>query len=292
MAYIKTLKDNELIGGTDNTDVYPVSTTQAIYSQKPDGTVPEGIKHQRLEERLEDHEEDAQELHRKVEKLVVYLDNNKGGQTLEITGSASVATLTGSANIETFGDESDAHILPADMTVKELSVTYSSASTTIAGHADGYNWVGSYTLPNVVGTYTFKFRCGYDNGTPKEETSSTYVNLRKYFGFADSQPTTVEDLIALVSQEKAVSHFSNSVGCTVTIPANGTGFKRIYLAVPNGMSITRVVQPDALNAPLVLANQNNPAIINRTIGGATYTYKLYWSADLIDSSVSKRLTIS
>jgi hypothetical protein len=32
IAYIKTLKDNELIGGTDNRDVYPVSTTQAIFS--------------------------------------------------------------------------------------------------------------------------------------------------------------------------------------------------------------------------------------------------------------------
>jgi hypothetical protein len=62
MAYIKTLKDNELIGGQDNTDVYPVSTTQAIFSQKPDGTVPEGIKHQRLEERLEDNEEDTKNL--------------------------------------------------------------------------------------------------------------------------------------------------------------------------------------------------------------------------------------
>ena len=63
MAYIKTLKDNELIGGTDNTDVYPVSTTQAIFSQKPDGTLPDGIKHQKLEDRLFDGEEDARELH-------------------------------------------------------------------------------------------------------------------------------------------------------------------------------------------------------------------------------------
>ena len=61
MAYIKTLKDNELIGGQDNTDVYPVSTTQAIFSQKPDGTVPEGRK-QLLEDRLEEDERNTEEL--------------------------------------------------------------------------------------------------------------------------------------------------------------------------------------------------------------------------------------
>lgn len=280
MAYIKTLKDNELIGGTDNTDVYPVSTTQAIFSQKPDGTVPGGIKHQRLEERLEDNEDDAKELHRKAEKLVVYLNNNQANKTLEITGNANVMTLTGSANVETFGDEPADVVAPADMTVKELSVIFSSASTAVAGHVDGNNWVGTYTLPNVVGAYQAKFSCTY-NGINKYVTSNTNVNLRKYFGFAETQPTDPTTL--------GTSDFSNSVACTVTIPANGTGFKRIYLSVPSGMTITRVVQPDALNAPLAITQVGT---ITRTIGGSSYTYKLYRSNDLIDSSVSKRLTIS
>jgi len=47
MAYIKILKDNELIGGQDDNDVYPVTTTQAIYSQGVDGS-----KAIRLEDRL------------------------------------------------------------------------------------------------------------------------------------------------------------------------------------------------------------------------------------------------
>jgi hypothetical protein len=34
MAYIKKLKDNELIGGTDNTDVYPVTSTEAVYNKE------------------------------------------------------------------------------------------------------------------------------------------------------------------------------------------------------------------------------------------------------------------
>ena len=280
MAYIKTLKDNELIGGTDNTDVYPVSTTQAIFSQKPDGTVPEGIKHQRLEERLEDNEDDAKELHRKSERLVVYLNNNEAGQTLEITGNANVMTLTGSANVETFGDEPADAVAPADMTVKELSVIFSSASTAVAGHADGNNWIGTYTLPNVVGTYISKFNCTY-NGINRYVTTKTHVNLRKYFGFAENQPTDPTTL--------DTSDFSNSVDCTVTIPANGTGFKRIYLSVPNGMNINRVIQPDALNAPLAITQVGT---ITRTIGGSDFTYKLYRSDDLIDSSVSKRLIIS
>ena len=55
------------------------------------------------------------------------------------------------------------------------------------------------------------------------------------------------------------------------------------------MTINRVIQPDALNAPLAITQIGT---INRTINGTTYAYKLYRSDDLIDSSVSKRLTIS
>lgn len=56
MAYIKVLKENELAGGTDNTSVYPVSSTQAIYSQDKDGKIPTGISHPKLEDRLQDIE--------------------------------------------------------------------------------------------------------------------------------------------------------------------------------------------------------------------------------------------
>ena len=33
MAYLKRLKNNELIGGTDNTDVYPYTTAEAVYDK-------------------------------------------------------------------------------------------------------------------------------------------------------------------------------------------------------------------------------------------------------------------
>ena len=277
MAYIKTLKDNELIGGTDNTDVYPVSTTQAIYSQKPDGTIPEGIKHQRLEDRLFDGEEDARELHRKAEKLVLYLENSQASQTMEITGEANNITLVGSAFIETYGDEPAEPVAFEDMEVKKLTISSSGAIL-----EEINNWGGNttYTLPNVVGQYKARFDCTY-NGIAKYVETTTNVNLNKYFGFANNQPTDVTALGA--------NHFSNSVACTVTIPASGTGFKHIYFAVPSGMSISRIVQPDALNAPLAFSQIGT---VERIINGSSYTYKLYQSDALIDSSVSKRLTIS
>lgn len=62
MAYIKILKDNELLRGTDNTDVYPVTTTQAVFSQKADGSRPDEAGRQRLEDRLEGMESDIKEL--------------------------------------------------------------------------------------------------------------------------------------------------------------------------------------------------------------------------------------
>lgn len=55
MAYIKKLKENELVGGKDITDVYPISSTQAIYRQDPEGLAPENVP-QLLEESLQDIE--------------------------------------------------------------------------------------------------------------------------------------------------------------------------------------------------------------------------------------------
>lgn len=85
MAHIKILKDNELIGGRDNSDVYPVSSTQAIFSQMPDGSIPPGIRHQRLEERLQDHESLLAELYEMMEGLI-------GGNVINITVEPSAIT--------------------------------------------------------------------------------------------------------------------------------------------------------------------------------------------------------
>jgi hypothetical protein len=126
MAYIKTLKDNELIGGQDNTDVYPVSTTQAIFSQKPDGTVPEGIKHQRLEERLEDNEEDTknltirqdtveQEMSKTSQKVSTF-DEKYHNITKELYSMVASLQVGGIALSGKFGDRTDIGIHQKSLT--------------------------------------------------------------------------------------------------------------------------------------------------------------------------------
>ena len=55
------------------------------------------------------------------------------------------------------------------------------------------------------------------------------------------------------------------------------------------MTISDVRQSDALNAPLAFRFVNETY---RVINGVSYAYKIYKSTDLIDSTVSKRLTIS
>lgn len=276
MAYIKTLKDNELIGGQDNTDVYPITTSQAIFRQNPNGGKPAGVK-QRLEDTLQDHEDDAKELHRKAEKLVVYLTNDKANQTLEITGNSNSISLTGTANLETFGDEPSESISPEEMSIKHLKV---ARGESIIYDNDGVT--ATINIPNIVGSYTATFTCSY-GGVLKSIDSTTNINLRKYFGFAVEQPTDVTEL--------GTSSFSNSVGGTVTIPATSSGFCYIYFAVPENMNINRVVQPDALNAPLAITSIGT---ITRNIDGIEepFIYKLYRSTEEIDSTASKRLTIS
>ena len=161
------------------------------------------------------------------------------------------------------------------MESKKLTIT--SNGTTLFDMAVA---AATYTLPNIIGAYNIVFTAAY-NSVSKNVSSVVNLNLRKYFGFDSIQPTDPTTL--------STSHFSNSVGCTVTIPANGTGFKYIYFAVPYNMSITNIIQPDAFNAPLAFSQIGT---VTRIIEGNTYSYKLYQSVDLIDSSISKRLTIN
>lgn len=70
MAYIHKIKENELIGGVDNTDLYPITSTQAIFSQTPAGSVPPGVRHSLLEDRLEDIESDVTTLDATVTSAV------------------------------------------------------------------------------------------------------------------------------------------------------------------------------------------------------------------------------
>lgn len=276
MAYIKTLKDNELIGGQDNTDVYPVSTTQAIFSQKPDGTIPEGIKHQRLEERLEDMESDASGLHKSSERFSVYLENDKAGQVLEIQPNVShVFSLIGTAFMETFGDEPNIPVTPEEIEAKKISILSGSAIL----HEENAMSM-DYTLPNAVGEYTAKLECTND-GITKSVENSAFLNLRKYFGFSEEVPVDITTLGA--------SDFSNEVGCNIVIPPHGNGFKHIYFAVPTPMEIHRIVVADTMLAVLVF---HSLGTISRVINGSSYNYNLYESEDLIDSTNVKYLTIS
>lgn len=52
MAYIKKLKDNELIGGIDETDVYPITSTQAVYDN--DGKTQEELNNHITGDRIVD----------------------------------------------------------------------------------------------------------------------------------------------------------------------------------------------------------------------------------------------
>lgn len=113
MAYIKTLKDNEYIGGTDNTDVYPVTTTQAVFSQDENGKVPDGVKHQKLEDRLQDDEADIKELKEgadnKQDKLV------SGSNIKTINGES----LLGSGDIIIEGGNGDSDVDLSNYVTKE-----------------------------------------------------------------------------------------------------------------------------------------------------------------------------
>ena len=262
MAKVKVLKDNELVGGTDNTSVYPVTHTKAIF----DGNNKE------LDQRLNENDNDRDLLHRQSEKLVLSLASDMSG-AIEISGTQKVATFTAKAAIETFGDE-------PTITLNPNEYEYSFTNAEFVSKTES-NITASAVLSSEVGAFTTTFSVTY-NGVSKAASVTANMNLRKYFGFSNE----LTEITVL-----GTSHFSNSVTCTVTIPANPSGdkYKAIYFAVPADMTISDVRQPDALNAPLAFRFVNETY---RVIDGVSYAYKIYKSTDLINSTVSKRLTIS
>ena len=202
-------------------------------------------------------------LHKQIEKYTSNISVNPS--SLRITGNTLITTLTKTDKIVSFGDAGESATIPD-----------SSSTTVNAGTINGNTW----TIPSTVGTYTVTYNAT-KNGTTRVSSANVSVYLRKYFGFSALTPADITALGAF--------HDSPAVNCTITIPANGTGFKYIYFAVPSNMTISSIIQPDSLNAPLAFTQLSNVTI---TIGGQVYTYKLYRSVDTIDSAVPKRLTIS
>lgn len=264
MAIIKVLKDEELVGGIDNTDVYPITHTKAIYD----------TKNKQLDARLNENDNDRALLHRQSEKVVPYIKISDS--LMEIGGISNIVHVEGWAKIENFGDE-DYRDVPTD----NLHIQYVNDGTELTKTSSGVKVKTDYKLPAEVGTYTFRIMTDYDTAHPKTIDANVNLNLRKYFGFYSTNITNIEELGA--------SDFSNKVGCTVTVPAINDGYKPIYFAVPAGMSISRVVQPDALNAPMAITQLGT---MSRTVGGVSFSYKIYKSTDDIDTTKSKRLTIS
>ena len=315
MAYIKTLKDNELVGGTDNKDVYPVSTTQALYSQDSEGnvrkkTIEDPDTHlpvdvpEKLEDRLEDHEADALILHSQTEKLTpsIHLDfsgmyvTTISGTTFEIQDSVLVTnstTITGNAKVETYGDRPADKVPLNKMTAKNITITSSGATVDASNqHASGdYNWVGTYNVPNVVGSYSAAFSVTY-NGTTKSASSTFNVNLRKFFGFAADN--FADDLTNVDVTSLTKNDFSNSVTCNnIAIPpiSIDDDYKYIYFAVPKAMTITKVTQLSTSYQLYIeeLTSPNHYA--EREISSTIFYYKIYRSTVKVNSSNTVNLSI-
>ena len=321
MAKLKILKDTELVGGLNNEDVYPVTSTQAIYSHYVDGQGNLHVREkngvpEKIEDRLQDQEDDSKELHRKTEKLIVRIISNLTG-TLECTGNSYTMNLTGSAGLETYGDEAE-EVLSADSSKPKHMSSYTltvnapdhvNPDTGEMVNADisfafptisGDNVVGSINITKP-GTYTSKFEVTNNDGkssVTKMATSTVYLALKMYYGFSEDIPSSVTSL--------AGKSYSNSVAGTITIPQKFNPqiigeekFQHVYIALPRYLVGTKTVtarQPDSLNAPFPLRKIST---ISREVGVASYDYYLYESGTTptsddgkIDSTVTKRLTLT
>lgn len=112
MAYIKKLKNNELIGGTDNTDVYPVTSTKAVYD--PDNVSQEDINNDRLEriQTLEGTAEVFNEFNETADNITYWgeLDGESSDEPVEIPDDDIEATDLANAEHITLDDIPDGDV--------------------------------------------------------------------------------------------------------------------------------------------------------------------------------------
>lgn len=213
---------------------------------------------------------------------------SKYTHTLKITGytlreiGVDDLTSTFSTTHQTafYGDRA-----PIAVTPESQSTTSDIEQDTIRGN--------TWTLAPIVGTHTLSHRSEYNRIRPTDATKSINLNLAKFVGYVpDDTISQGREAILnyLVSNINSVTtkDFSNSVGCTIDIKANGTGKKYAYFAVPNDMSITLVTQ----TASQLQFNLEAPILVNRTIGSNAYAYKLYKSVEKPDSDRVKNVRIS
>ncbi len=200
------------------------------------------------------------------------------GMCMEIAGGENAVDLSGAAITETFsGDRT-----PLNPTV-DVALAFSTNGGTLGAVTTTDTSISQrLTLPQEVGRVKVTLTAT-KSGVVKSASESVSQNLRKHFSFLDADPASFTELLY------GASHFSDSVACTVTVPASGEGYKHIYIAIPEAMSVSGIIQPDALNAPLVIEQAGE---ITRTLGDNAFVYKLYKSVDTIDCSKSKRLAIS
>lgn len=90
MADIKVIRDTELIGGKSNVAVYPVTITQAIYSQDSEGNIRrKDGKPEKLEDRLKGYEQEFLD----ILELIRESQSGGGGGTLNIRMSKEIPGL-------------------------------------------------------------------------------------------------------------------------------------------------------------------------------------------------------
>lgn len=209
------------------------------------------------------------------------------GKSLREIGSSDSSdilesTFSTTHRITYFGDRSAQSVTPS------YQNTFSNTEQdTISGN--------TWTLAPTVGHHILSHTSTYNRVTPSNASAIIALNLRKYFGFVPDNIIMQGNTIILkylMNNKDTVtnSQFSDSVGCTVDIKANGTGKKYVYFAVPVGMPISLVTQTASqlefqLETPISMANVY-------VLPDKSYTYLLYKSVEKPDSDRAKNVRIS
>ena len=116
MAYIETLKESMIKETTSNEDVYPATSSQAVFRQTAEGSAPSGVK-QKLEDSLLDIEQGISTLDSTKQNNIADLETIRSGAAAgatayQLPGSGIPKTDMSSGVQSSLGKADSAYQLP------------------------------------------------------------------------------------------------------------------------------------------------------------------------------------
>lgn len=276
MAVIKVLKDEQLSGTADTTDVYPVTHTDAVYTSNGEVLTDVLSSLNNASDKMLKYEGGIVVISASGRKDVTRVDDSDPRIIIQGTPSAK------------YPDGSNKNITWTGVT--KMTKKSTGSTSTIQSSSNNYSY--EWNRPWEYETYTFKKEYTIEGrvGTVSSSSASMVITMPILYGFSNTKPTSASGL-------KENSLVAKASGVTLTFSANTSvgSTAYMYILIPTNLSVNPAgfYQPDASNAKLPFTSEGKVSLQHAYPGGKlSLEYNVYRSPDKIQTSRNKRITLA